>query len=47
MVLLLHFHGSFKVGDIVLNTSVAVGSPIGWICTTAGAPGTWTALANA
>lgn len=35
-----------RIGDICWNTaSAASGSP-GWVCTTAGAPGTWKAMAN-
>lgn len=28
-------------GDIIYNSSIVAGGNIGWICTTAGAPGTW------
>jgi hypothetical protein len=35
-----------QVGDTVWNSAPAVGQPIGWKCTTAGSPGTWTAMAN-
>jgi hypothetical protein len=38
--------GTFKVGDIVWNTVPSAGSPIGWVCTTAGTPGTWKYIAN-
>lgn len=31
----------FKVGDVVYNTSPSAGGNIGWVCTTAGTPGTW------
>jgi hypothetical protein len=37
--------GDWLVGDIVTNTAPAAGGPPGWICTTAGTPGTWTKLA--
>lgn len=38
--------GTWAVGDIVWNTTpVAAGAP-GWVCTTAGTPGTWKAMAN-
>lgn len=30
--------GTFKKGDIVINSNATVGSPKGWICTTAGTP---------
>lgn len=38
--------GTFVVGDIVLNTVPAAGGTPGWVCTTAGTPGTWKAMAN-
>lgn len=33
--------GNFRVGDIVENSTPAAGGNIGWVCTTAGQPGTW------
>jgi parallel beta-helix repeat protein len=33
-------------GDQVWNEEPAVGFPIGWMCTVAGTPGTWVAMAN-
>lgn len=33
--------GTWAVGDIVYNTAPAAAGTIGWVCTTAGAPGTW------
>ena len=33
--------GTWKVGDIVFNSGVAAGGTVGWVCTTAGTPGTW------
>ena len=33
--------GTWQVGDIVWNTSATAGGTVGWICTTAGTPGTW------
>jgi hypothetical protein len=33
--------GTWKVGDIVLNNAPTAGGTIGWVCTTAGTPGTW------
>jgi len=33
-------------GDICYNLSATVGQPIGWMCTVAGTPGTWVAMAN-
>jgi len=33
--------GTFTVGDIVFNTAPAAGGTIGWVCVTAGTPGTW------
>lgn len=38
--------GSWQVGDLCWNSAPAVGSPLGWVCTTAGATGgTWTSFA--
>ena len=33
-------------GDTAWNEEPAVGSPIGWMCTVAGTPGTWVAMQN-
>ena len=33
--------GTWVVGDIVYNDTPAAGGFIGWVCTTAGTPGTW------
>ena len=33
--------GTYSVGDIVWKTTPAAGGYIGWVCTTAGTPGTW------
>lgn len=33
--------GTWKVGDLRLNSEPAVGEPVGWSCTVAGSPGTW------
>lgn len=33
--------GSWVVGDRFINTAPAAGGYIGWVCTTAGSPGTW------
>lgn len=38
--------GAWKVGDIMWNTAPASGGTPGWVCTTAGSPGTWKAMAN-
>jgi hypothetical protein len=38
--------GTWAVGDQCWNTSVTATTTPGWICTTAGAPGTWTAMPN-
>lgn len=32
---------SFSVGDVVMNSAYTRGSPLGWVCFVAGAPGTW------
>lgn len=37
---------AFKKGDVVWNSKPDVGEPAGWMCVTAGAPGTWAAMAN-
>jgi hypothetical protein len=33
--------GTYAVGDIVWNNTPAAGGTIGWVCTSAGTPGTW------
>jgi hypothetical protein len=33
--------GTWAVGDLVYNTAPTSGGYIGWVCTTAGTPGTW------
>ena len=33
--------GVWKVGDMVYNSAPAAAGAIGWVCTTAGTPGTW------
>jgi hypothetical protein len=38
--------GTWARGDVCWNTGVAAAGSPGWICTTAGSPGTWKALAN-
>lgn len=38
--------GTWSVGSVVYNTGVAAAGSPGWICTTAGTPGTWKAMAN-
>jgi len=35
--------GAHQVGDKVINTAPTSGGNIGWVCTTAGSPGTWKA----
>jgi hypothetical protein len=35
--------GAYNVGDIVFNSAPAAAGKIGWVCTTAGSPGTWKA----
>lgn len=37
--------GTWNVGDIVWNTAPTAGGVPGWICVTAGTPGTWKAMA--
>ena len=36
--------GTWSVGDKAMNSAPSAGEPIGWVCTTAGSPGTWSAL---
>lgn len=36
--------GTWAVGDKVYNTAPAAGGKLGWVCTTAGSPGTWKAF---
>jgi hypothetical protein len=36
--------GTWAVGDTVYNSTVAAASNLGWVCTTAGTPGTWTSF---
>ena len=36
--------GTWARGSIVYHSAPAVGSPLGWVCTVAGTPGTWVAL---
>jgi hypothetical protein len=38
--------GTWRVTDIVWNSAPASGQPAGWVCTVAGTPGTWVAMAN-
>jgi hypothetical protein len=39
--------GTYKQGDVVLNTTPTLGSPYGWICTVGGSPGTFQLISNA
>lgn len=39
--------GTWERGDIRYNTTPSLGGNIGWVCTTAGTPGTWAAWGNA
>jgi hypothetical protein len=38
--------GVWNQGDICWNTTPSAGGTPGWVCTTAGSPGTWKAMAN-
>lgn len=38
--------GTWVQGDKVWNTAPAAGGAPGWVCTTGGTPGTWSAMAN-
>jgi hypothetical protein len=37
--------GTWKLGDVVVNTSPSAGGVPGWVCVTAGTPGTWKSMA--
>ena len=37
---------TWKRGDICYNSLPSIGQPRGWVCTVAGTPGTWVAMAN-
>lgn len=36
--------GTYNAFDYVANSSPANGTPVGWLCVTAGSPGTWAAV---
>lgn len=36
--------GAWLVGDVMWSTAPAAGGMVGWVCTTAGTPGTWKAF---
>jgi hypothetical protein len=38
--------GEWARGDIVYNRSPSAGGNVGWICVTAGTPGTWKAFGS-
>ena len=38
--------GNWQLGDRIAQSSPAVGQPKGWMCTVAGAPGTWVSEGN-
>jgi hypothetical protein len=38
--------GTWARNEAVWNSSSAAGQPPGWVCVTAGTPGTWKAMAN-
>ena len=38
--------GTWARADICWNTTPAAGGTPGWVCTTAGTPGTWKPMAN-
>lgn len=37
--------GTYQKGEVILNSSPDPNEPAGWVCTTAGTPGTWQELA--
>jgi hypothetical protein len=38
--------GTWVLGTVMWNETPAAAGPPGWVCTTAGTPGTWKAMAN-
>jgi hypothetical protein len=38
--------GTWRVTDVVMNSVPTSGQPAGWVCSVAGTPGTWLAMAN-
>lgn len=38
--------GTYTQGTVIWKTTAASGGTPGWVCTTAGTPGTWSAMAN-
>jgi len=36
--------GTYAVGDQIFNSTPSIATPLGWQCTTAGTPGTWTMM---
>jgi len=38
--------GAWARGSVVYNTSVVAGGVFGWMCVTAGTPGTWKSMGN-
>ena len=38
--------GTWERGDVVINNAPSAGGTPGWVCVTAGTPGTWKAMAN-
>jgi len=38
--------GTYGVGDKCWNTTPVAGGTVGWVCTTAGTPGTWKAFGD-
>lgn len=38
--------GTWAQGSVRFNSVATVGHPKGWVCTVAGAPGTWVSMGN-
>ena len=38
--------GTWEQGDVVFNSGAAASGTVGWVCTTAGTPGTWKAFGS-
>lgn len=39
-------YGSWKKGDRIINTNIAVGKARGWVCSESGSPGIWLSEGN-
>lgn len=39
-------NGDYAVGDVIINSNPSAGQPFGWVCVTAGTPGTWKVIST-